>query len=706
MRKIKESKLLSLVDLLENQIDKGDEICYSVPDLWNCFDYKGKEKKTAEGGLLYVNPYRFYHDCIKNYVLKNYDPEKDYSQSVSIMKNSFKEEPGYLGGDWIKKSSIYSMHIRTSTSWDHDRCGELKEQNINGLKETGTFVKSIALLPMLKKIGIDTIYLLPIAEHSLKNKKGEKGSPYAVRNFFKIDPELKDPITGDEFPVEDEFAAFIEACHILDIKVLIDIIPRTCARDNVLIAYHPDWFYWIRTDDIPYYKPPIVPGIGENAKPSHELLPIIYESDDVWNLIRKFTVSPDKYDYEEWCKINEEYAANPSLNILDLIEERIGITTAPAFSDCINDPQPPWDDITFLRLYWDHPAESKAYVNESCPPYILSDTIKGNLFKGDYPNGELWDVLSDLIPFYQKNFGIDGARIDMGHALPSELVQRVISKPRELDKDFAFIAEELMSEGAEEARRCGYNMIIGCGFFLEPRVTDHCTHKFIYDSRFLPVPVYACGETPDTPRLAARFGGERLAKSLTILNHFMPNGVPFINSGLEIYETQPMNTGIDCAQDEKWIRLAPDDPYNGKLAFFDRYQLHWIYANRWDMQNALETVSGIRKEYIETLTDLNNFVPLGVGDLSSPAIALGWRVSNRKSMTEGNLIVVVGNTDMEGRIDVTVDLHEIRRISCNNQREAFQIYSQCIGKRDIHDFDDFGDMRLSLEPGEVKVIRM
>lgn len=43
------------------------------------------------------------------------------------------------------------MMVRTSTSWDHDRSGDLESQNIYGLKETGTFVKSLALLPLLKK---------------------------------------------------------------------------------------------------------------------------------------------------------------------------------------------------------------------------------------------------------------------------------------------------------------------------------------------------------------------------------------------------------------------------------------------------------------------------------------------------------------------------------------------------------------------------
>ena len=79
---------------------------------------------------------------------------------------------------------------------DSDRSGELESKNIYGLKETGTFVKTLALLPLLKKMGIDTLYLLPISQYSTKNKKGDLGSPYGVSNFFKLDPNLKDPMTG------------------------------------------------------------------------------------------------------------------------------------------------------------------------------------------------------------------------------------------------------------------------------------------------------------------------------------------------------------------------------------------------------------------------------------------------------------------------------------------------------------------------------
>lgn len=64
----------------------------------------------------------------------------------------------------------------------------------------------------------------------------------------------------------------------------------------------------------------------------------------------------------------------------------------------------------------------------------------------------LWNLIADIIPYYQKEFGIDGARIDMGHALPKELVDLIIKRAKEIDPDFMFIAEELNPGNARVAK--------------------------------------------------------------------------------------------------------------------------------------------------------------------------------------------------------------------------------------------------------------
>ena len=145
------SKLKQLLEILKQQTNNLSVYNYVVPDLWNAWNYDGDEMVRTSWGEIMVNPYNFYSRVIESYILPKAKEGVNYNQSLSQLHNSFVDKPGYLGGDWIKKSTVYSMMVRTSTSWDHDRSGDLESRNIYGLKETGTFVKSLALLPLLKK---------------------------------------------------------------------------------------------------------------------------------------------------------------------------------------------------------------------------------------------------------------------------------------------------------------------------------------------------------------------------------------------------------------------------------------------------------------------------------------------------------------------------------------------------------------------------
>lgn len=83
---------------------------------------------------------------------------------------------------------------------------------------------------------------------------------------------------------------------------------------------------------------------------------------------------------------------------------------------------------------------------------------------------------------------------------------------------------------------------------MENRIVEGKLHEFIDYASTLVLPQFACGETHDTPRLAGRVNGINLSNMLTILNFFIPNTMPFINSGQEFYERQPMNLGIDATE--------------------------------------------------------------------------------------------------------------------------------------------------------------
>jgi hypothetical protein len=229
----------------------------------------------------------------------------------------------------------------------------------------------------------------------------------------------------------------------------------------------------------------------------------------------------------------------------------------------------------------------------------------------------------------------------------------------------------------------------------------------MYEARNLPCPVYACGETHDTPRLAAREGGRGLSRMLTVLNLFVPNGVPFLNSGQEVYELQPMNTGLDCRPNEAYL-LDPKDPYYGRLALFDRYALHYLNQGRWELPDQLAWVSSFRKERLATFTRLENSVPLGFDSPRDPGIAFGFVEDGLRGrmVQEGGVYVVVANTDVNNPQYLTVHLDALRKVSGNASRHGAQLFSTHGLARDLHDFDTHGNLSLSFQPGEVKIIRM
>ncbi len=695
---------LNLHKLLANLKKKarGTKIFnYTIPDLWNVWGYDGEEKVELRNGELIVNPYKFYSKLIEDYILPKANKSVDYSLFLTnINGNQDINSTTYKSGDWIKRAVTYSMMIRASTTWDHDRTDSIDSVNLYDLKETGTFVKTLALLPLLKKMGVNTVYMLPISKYSLRDKKGELGSPYGVSSFSELDSNLKDPISGDDISLEDEFKAFVEACHILNMRVIIDIIPRTNSVESDLILDHPDWFYWIKSDELENYAPPYVDELGVSQPATVEHLKAVYNSKNVWQHIDKFSCAPNIIDFDKWEQVRELKSKNPEVSILDLVDEYFGLTIAPAFSDAINDPQPPWSDVTFFRMYLDHPTTSKQYHGDrELPPYILFDTIKSNLHKGDVPNESLWNTLENIIPNFQINYGIDGARIDMGHALPSELVSRILSKAREIDPDFCFIAEELDPDNAQTAIDNGYNMIIGNGFMQVYKTWERKLHSYMYEVHKIPSPVFALCETHDTPRIAAR-EGRSLAKMLGVMNMFMPNGVPFINSGQEVYETQPMNIGIDCRDNELYM-LSPDDLYYGKLALFDKYAFHYTTYDRWDFANTMEIVSHIRNEYLDYLINLNNYSPLGFEHMGVNAIGFGYLVGSNEY---NNMLVIVGNTDPYNETHCTVDLSELRSKSDNHFKKSKQIFSTHEARRELFNFDELGNLNLRLQAGEVKII--
>ncbi len=116
--------------------------------------------------------------------------------------------------DWHKNATIYEVNLRHFTP-------------------EGTFKAFEAHLPRLKKMGIDILWLMPIHPVSLKNRKGALGSPYAVGDYYDVNPD---------FGTMEDFKHLLKSIHDLGMYCIIDWVPNHSGWDNPWITEHPDWY--------------------------------------------------------------------------------------------------------------------------------------------------------------------------------------------------------------------------------------------------------------------------------------------------------------------------------------------------------------------------------------------------------------------------------------------------------------------------------
>lgn len=116
--------------------------------------------------------------------------------------------------EWIKNAVIYEVNLRQGTP----------ERNLRGMQ---------LQLPRLKDLGVDILWLMPVHPISEKNRKGELGSYYAVKDYKDINPE---------FGNIDDFKEFVRTAHSLGMKVILDEVCNHSGTDNAWVEEHPDFY--------------------------------------------------------------------------------------------------------------------------------------------------------------------------------------------------------------------------------------------------------------------------------------------------------------------------------------------------------------------------------------------------------------------------------------------------------------------------------
>ncbi|UNT93237.1 alpha-amylase family glycosyl hydrolase [Allobaculum sp. Allo2] len=115
----------------------------------------------------------------------------------------------------LSKQMIYSVFVR-----NHSR--------------EGTFAKVEEDLDRIRDLGTDILWLMPIHPTGKVERKGEDGSPYAIADYWKIDPKMG---------TEEDLKHLVQSAHEKGMKVILDIVFNHTSPDSKMVQEYPEWFY-------------------------------------------------------------------------------------------------------------------------------------------------------------------------------------------------------------------------------------------------------------------------------------------------------------------------------------------------------------------------------------------------------------------------------------------------------------------------------
>jgi glycosidase len=119
---------------------------------------------------------------------------------------------------------------RSSPQWVRD--GVVYEIFPRNFSAAGNFNGITARLDELKDLGVTVLWLMPIHPQGEKMRKGTLGSPYAVRDYYAINPD---------YGTEADLKRLVSEAHQRGLKVIIDLVANHTAWDSVLMQ-HPEFY--------------------------------------------------------------------------------------------------------------------------------------------------------------------------------------------------------------------------------------------------------------------------------------------------------------------------------------------------------------------------------------------------------------------------------------------------------------------------------
>lgn len=283
---------------------------------------------------------------------------------------------------------IYQTIPRLFTNYNSDLVSD-GDISRNGCGKLNGF--TLEVLKSIKDLGVTHIWFTGVIEHghasdytaygiAKDNKhllKGKAGSPYAIKDYYDIDPDLAEDVPSRI----KEFDNLVTRTHEAGLKVIIDFVPNHLFRQ-----YHSD------------SAPEGVKDFGDGDNND-----TFFSRDNNFYYFPGRKFSPcinlgEEGDKDYYCEFPAKATGN----------------------DCFNATPGAYDWYETVKLNY-----GIDYRNG----YREFDPIPDTWHK-------MYDVLA-----YWANKGVDGFRCDMAHMVPVEFWGWVIPRIKKINPDIIFIAE-------------------------------------------------------------------------------------------------------------------------------------------------------------------------------------------------------------------------------------------------------------------------
>ncbi len=342
-----------------------------------------------------------------------------------------------------KKIVVYQVFTRLfgNTNTSNIPWGT-KEQN--GVGKFNDFTDTA--LAEIKKLGVSHIWYTGVPHHGVIGDfpeigltsddpdviKGRAGSPYAVRDYYQVNPDLAVDVTRRM----EEFEALIARTHKQDMKVIIDIVPNHVSRhyegknnpagvldfgakDDTNLAYAKNNnFYYLPGKDfqVPAPKNDYQP-LGGAAHPLSDGK--FEEFPAKWTGNGSRLAQPDFYDWYETVKVNYGVSPEGVKDFVGLPEEASTLDVQAHFDFWKGKEVPDsWIKFKDITQFWLSkgvdgfrfdmaemvPVEFWSYLNSHIKvkypdAFLLAEVYNPSLYR-DYIHKGKMDYLYDKVELY------------------------------------------------------------------------------------------------------------------------------------------------------------------------------------------------------------------------------------------------------------------------------------------------------------------